>query len=713
MPAGFTVKPVYVEGGSTRLGKWVLRRFQEKILDYVGSRRDTLLVAPTGSGKTLSLLLGEYGFVGVYPNNTLLLDQQRSIHKILTEALGARLIHSDGERGVHILRIYEVPSDAGGEPSITEYRRIAVAVLSGRYIGYEYDENGGLTPKRVTILRRIVDKICYPSKGESMPYIINLATPDTALMIMAGIYRDFKKVGYALHDLLLASVEGVTNIDYLLSKHKTATVSELGDLSSIRQCLLKYPWFIDEFHLYGTHEAYSLLPVLKVYRDYAGWDEPFVLSSATPKGTIYEVMLSKYKVSEIAETGREKGDKETLVRGETRVEVVPKYVEGRGVSKWFRIGFTIPEVVSGKIDEIRNVITNGGRVFIVVDRVNQVPGIVEELLSNKIRPECSVSITPPGCSEDEELVLVGSESISQGIDRSNVRYGILTAYNWASLLQRFGRIGRKVDSKVVIVVPLLKNHVPLESLDGKSISYREFGEIVARDFPNIDLTRMYKTESYKNAMKDRSKLLEYASTIAYAQVSKPKQTLEKLARMASEDAERLLEMFYGPPDIIAKILMFRSTGFPVLVEKPGGEPEYTDIATVLRNYSVKQATTEWINLKGVRKSMVKLRISLEPDRLKLVMRIDLDRRKAVREDIASLLAGKITTIGELIDLGYRLFIESWDDVKFELEVPVTPDVREQTLLLLKLPEELVSAYAYSIAGIEIIVGERSIIGLLI
>ena len=705
----FIVKPLYVREGSTRLGAWRLRRFQEEVRRAVDRGRDTLLVAPTGSGKTLSLLLGDRGAVGVYPNNTLLLDQQRSVHKILVEALGARLVGSYSGEGVDVLRVYEL-SGGPGELPVEESRRIAVIVLSGRYIGYEHDEEGKLVPKRVRIVRDIVDRICYPRPGEAMPYIVTLATPDTALMVMAGIYRDFEKVGYTVHDLLLAAGEGMESVDMLLSRHRIALVGELGDLASIRQCLLKYPWLIDEFHLYGTYEAYGLLPVLRVYRDYAGWEEPIILSSATPRGALHRLVEQRYKLHRVEEPGSSSGSPEALVRGRTAVEVVPVDVPGRGATKWFRTGDKAPEIVAGRLGEIFETLEAGGNVFIVVDRINQVPGVVQVLVSSGIVPECSVSIKPDGCSSGMERVVVGSESISQGIDRPNVRYGIITAYNWASLLQRFGRIGRRVDSKVVILVPELRRGIPLAGLENKEVTYADFAKAVVDELPDIDMQRLYETQRYLEIMERRSRLLEYTATVSFTQVSKPSETMASLVGLARREHSQLLNMFYGPPDTITKIMTFRSGGFPVLVRKPSGQPEESDISTVLRNYRVEDVTV----VKAGQRSMIQLSISLEPERQRLVMSPDPSRQRYTRPDIARYLDGKVTTIGVLAELGYTLRLAPWSARGARgFAIPLTPDVREQPVLLLDLVAELVDAYSYGARGVEVEVGERRLIGLFI
>ncbi|MEM1606100.1 MAG: hypothetical protein QXW41_07660 [Fervidicoccaceae archaeon] len=656
----FRIKPVYLEEGNTRLGNWTLRRFQEEVRDSIASGKDAVVSAVTGGGKTVSLLLGDQGFVGLYPNNTLLLDQQRSLDRILRLALNARLVYSHKRGYEDVLRIYEIDTQPEEELQITRCRRVAVILLSGRYIGYEYDEDGRLVPKRVVILRDIVEKL----QSKSDIYVVTLGTPDTALMIMAGIYRSFEKVGYAIHNAILESVEG-GEIGWMLSKYGVATVGELGDLAIIREYLLKYPWFIDEFHLYGDYEASLLLPVLKVFREQVGWDYPVIFSSATPSGSLYKKAVEYLKPREIKAKLSEKGSPDSFVRGETEVEVVAVSSKGKGIAKWLNAGFEVPTVVGGEIDEVKKVVENGGNVFIVVDRVNQVPPIVDVLVAHGVKPECSVSVKPRNCSDREEPVVVGSESVSQGIDRANVRLGIISTYNAVALIQRFGRIGRKTDSKVILVVPELREELPIEALNGKGVSYDEFVEAVEKTYSDVMFSELMKTKKIREIYEKRSRLVEIATTIGYAQVSKPKQTLEELSKILREDVG-LLDMFYGPAEVIAKTLMFRGSGFPVVVEKPGGEREIADVSVVLRNFAVEKSWVKKVRVGDIEKKMLVLRIGFEPGRNILAMEPEVMSK--VRVAFAQRFNGTVTTVGELANLGYSLNIKSVDEEGKETSV---------------------------------------------
>lgn len=697
--ARFTISPIYMESGSAKLGKWNLRRFQEKVMDTISSKKNTVLTAPTGAGKTLTLLLGKQGMVGLYPNNTLLLDQQKSIDKILRSALNARLVSrekSDPNRqdSPDLLRIYEL-DDKYRLPN-SKNRRVVVVLLSGQYIPYEKDESGRFISKREIIKEKIVDKICYPKHLGEEPYIIVMGTPDTALMILSGIYRDFEKVGYTLHDAIIASSEGI-DLEYILSRFGVATVSELKSIASIRDCLLRYPWFIDEFHLYGLYEALMVLPLIHVYRDYIGWEEPVILSSATPKGVLYKRLIKKLNPIPINAVVSTKGSPDSLVRGVTEVEIVEVEVSGRGILKWFKVGYNLDSIIANEINKIKQVLSSNGNAFIIVDRVNQVTPIVGLLYHNYgIKPECSVAIKPTECVDSSNIV-VGSESISQGINRDNVKYGIVTSYNWASLIQRFGRIGRRTDSRVVLVLPKKERLYPMEELDERNVTYSEFIDKVKSTYPDIDLSRKPETSTISEIYGTRSELIEYASVITYAKVSSAGNMLRTLQDILATNSH-ILDKFYGKPATIPSILTFRSSGPPVLVKKPDGKYDATDLGTVIRNYAIMEVETEIKDVKGVTDRWLVLKIDLIPDRYKVVLHPPLNQP----EDLLGYFNGTITTLGTLIELGYRMEIISWDDPRKRLTIPDPPrSILEQAIAIVRTTSELVKYYTYVGEGAEV------------
>jgi len=679
----FKISPLFIEQGTTQIGQWTLRKFQEEIIDPINQKKDALLTAPTGSGKTLTLLLGQDGFVGLYPNNTLLLDQQKSINKTLKEALNAETIY-DSE----IMKIYELGENHKLPNS--ERRKVAVILLTGKYIEYEKDNEGNLIPKRLLIKRRIIDKICYPEKTGKTPYLIIMTTPDTALMIMTGIYRDFKKVAHTIYNALQATTN---NIDLTLH----TTVTELGPLAEIRTCLLKHPWFIDEYHLYGTYETTMITPLLKVYRDYIGWEEPIILSSATPKGTLFENLTNLLKPKEITCKTSNNGTQDTLIRGETEVEVYTLNIPSKNeITKWLSLGYYLNEIINTKIDEIKQALSKGN-TFIVVDRVNQVSQIVE-LFHNKynIDPECAVSIKPLHCKDKSNLI-VGSESISQGIDRPNVIYGILTAYNWATLIQRFGRIGRKTNSKIILAIPSTKKKYKIEELNNKTTSYNDFITTIKETYTNIDLTRKPETKSIREIYETRAKLIQYTTIITYTKISKPGNTFTALIQNIKNDTQ-ILKKFHGPPTLIPAIMTFRPNGPQVAIEKPDKTTEITDLGTVLRNYKIKYAYTKKYKTNNTENEYLTLGIDFTPEHSQL----QLEPQPHINPDNITKLNNTITTIEELTNQGYTLIITTKTEKIKITKIP--PNIQKQPIAIIPLPNELTDYYTNTGNGITILTG---------
>ena len=691
--------PVYVVEGSEWLGRWRLRRFQEEVADRLSRGKDTLLVAPTGAGKTLTLLLAEEGSVGLYPNNVLLLDQQRSVDRILREALGARLAAAPYQaevdsRLVDVVRVYEVPEDAcrRGGPGVCGHRRVALVLFSGRYIVAPQGPGG--EPKRLVLREEVARRVCGPDT-----YTVVLATPDAVLLLMTGLYRDFERAGKALHNLLLASLEGL-DLHRALSRTQVGTVGEYVVMAESRTCLLEKPWFIDEYHLYGIYEASILLPALHAYRDYSGWEEPLVFSSATPTGRLHERVTSEYKpgVVEAAVSTRSGA----LVRGRTRVEFVPVETRGRGLPAWIRVGDRVPGLVEERIGEVKETVGRGLSAFIIVDKVNQIPPIVDVLQAHGIEPECSATVTPPGCV-GEGRVVVGSESLSQGIDRRDVAYGIVAAYHWASFIQRLGRIGRGIDSTVVAPVP----PTPLAERgpSKERMELGEFVEAVQSLYPSPDLDPHRWVEEI---VWERSRLSEAAAAAA---ITRPAGVDTSPGDyVAPGEAARILDLVMGPPEVLAHSIKYRSVAFTVMVSVEGAPPREADIGVVLRNFRVT-GVEEYQGPEGRRPL---LRVSLEPGRAVLVLYRDpaASGVRAVERLLESLYVARgrrplLTTLGYLARLGYRLRVRSeQEEGTVDYELPIVGEARNQLVAVASVSDELAWYLAYTVNAALVAEGER-------
>lgn len=686
--ASFTISPVYLEESDEYFGKWRLRKFQTDVLSAIQNRQDAILSAPTGSGKTLSLFLGESGMVGIYPSNTLLLDQFRSIDKILRDALDAEPVGTVTSKtifGEHeIMRTYETKYKL----PLNDTNRVSVIILGGKFIPNERTDNGQFIPKKDYIYRNIVERICYPRKMGDLPYIIVLSTPDTVSLLLTGIYRDFEKTGLMIHNAILSGVYGYS-LDYVLSKYRVGTSSELSTLSAIKSCLLSYPWFIDEYHLYTEYESHVILPLLHVYRDYIGWENPVIFSSATPKGGLHSEITSNMKLREISSKIHSKGSS-TPVRGETFVEIVRVPLSGRGVSKWFNLGFKVPNVVSMKIREIEDRVKRGENVFIIVDKLNQIPPIVDVLVNkNNLPVECSASIEIDGCDSTTRNIVVGSESISQGIDRENVTYGVISSYNWFSLIQRMGRIGRKTDSTVLILLPDNNEKYKLEELDGREVSYPTFVRAVKESYKDIDPSRMKLTKKIIDMYEMRSTLIEYTTLITYGKVSSPSDVLETVGKELGNRLD-VLEHIMGEPSLIPSIMLFRRSG-PTVTVVHNKKKSLTDLGTVLRNYTIKDVRLDKEN------DTILVEIDTTPKRYILELVKD---NPHVPDDLPVYLDRMITSIDELLELGYNIVIRDSSGEEEPIYIDTTPkSIKSQPVLIMKTSKELVDYYTYTINGI--------------
>ncbi|MGC8997749.1 MAG: DEAD/DEAH box helicase, partial [Fervidicoccaceae archaeon] len=104
-----------------------LNQFQKRVFDILSSNnlKDILLTAPTGSGKTLTLLLNTShdlevggkelrGFLAIYPNNTLLVNQMCTVESIIIEHFGAVLVDGANSEGKNLAEGKKV-YDAGAK----------------------------------------------------------------------------------------------------------------------------------------------------------------------------------------------------------------------------------------------------------------------------------------------------------------------------------------------------------------------------------------------------------------------------------------------------------------------------------------------------------------------------------------------------------------------------------------------------------------------
>lgn len=613
-------------------GKWLtdtlrLNQFQAALHALLGHGRDALVTAPTGGGKTLTLLLnsdprnGNPGFVAVYPNNTLLLNQLCTVEDIIVEHFGATLAETlhlcEGAQcrdPVHdVVRRCECVEKGGVRDCIEPLsiyaldeqrlkgewvgaRYIALLTLSGRYL---VSEEG--VPKREALYRIAQKILSYRKKGGV--YTIVFATPDTYLLVLTGAYRDFEGVGKTLHNMLLALAEG-RDLETVLRRTGVLARGLVDETVSVVQRLLNQPLFIDEFHLYGPYEVDALHAVLTLYKELIG--EPVVFSSATPAEDILGELADTGVRPEHVRAETVSGTEGFVVRGDTEFTLIPVQVKGRGITAFFRAGEEVPDIVRDTlIDELRGL--QDGRALIILERLWMVSGLARGLASEGLDVECIASIIPRDVCRPGSKVIVGSEATTQGVNLGKIVLGVTAGTSSEDVIQRIGRVGRRgVDSRVYLILP--EKALGQSSLRDE-MDYWSLVEAVKTLYPDYpkrkkDVSRLIPGDYHGM----RRKLIRALGIASVARVSGMKSLYDRLD-VARDDARKLLESVVGPPTTLVKLLLFRRTGFSVkyLVDDTGERGE-TSIGLITRNFYIRGVTKDGRLIISLRKARASLRV---------------------------------------------------------------------------------------------------------
>lgn len=618
-------------------GKWLtdtlrLNQFQATLHALLGHSRDVLVTAPTGGGKTLTLLLNSDsgsaapGFVAIYPNNTLLLNQLCTVEDIIVEHFGATLVETLDiceerrckdpahdvvrrceclEKGnmrdcIEPLSIYALDEHRlGGEWGGARY--IALFTLSGRYL---VSEEG--VPKREALYRIAQKTLSYRRKGGI--YSVIFATPDTYLLVLTGAYRDFEGVGKTLHNMLLALAEG-KDLETVLRRTGVLARGVVDETVTVVQRLLNQPLFIDEFHLYGPYEVDALHATLKLYKELIG--KPVVFSSATPAEDILGELTDTGVKPEHVKAETVRGTKGFVVRGNTEFVLIPAPVKKRGMTAFFRAGEEVPNIVKGMLmDELREL--RDGRALIILERLWMVSELARGLASDGLDVECIASIIPRDVCRPGSKVIVGSEATTQGVNLGKIVLGITAGTSSEDVIQRIGRVGRRgVDSRVYLVLP---ENVLGQSSWRDEMDYWRLVEVLKTLYPDYpkrkrDVSRLIPGDYHGM----RRKLIRALGIASVARVSGMSSLYNRIG-IAKDEAEKLLESVVGPPIALVRLLLFRRTGFSVkyLVADTGERGE-ASIGLITRNFDIRSVTRDGRLVILLTKARTPLRVTVLGD----------------------------------------------------------------------------------------------------
>ncbi len=670
-----------------------LNQFQVEVYRLVEKGRDVLVTAPTGGGKTLTLLLnpindiGASGFAAVYPNNTLLLNQLCTVEDIVLEHFGARLVEALGSCEVGIctypnnavrrcecaeknperaciepLTIYEVDKSRVSE-SWSDASYIALLALSGKYIVSRGE------PKR-EVLYNIARKILkYRRKGGI--YTIIFATPDTYLLLMTGAYRDFDGVGKTVHNMLLAIAEG-RDLETVLRRTGVLARSLVDETVSVVQRLLNQPLFIDEFHLYGPYEVDALYAILMLYKHLV--EKPVVFSSATPADDILSELEDTGVKPEIVTASTATGIKGFAVRGNTSVTLIPIPTRRKEMPAYFETVKKVPEVIADrfieKLDSLRD-----GRALLILERLWMVAELARKLDSSGLEVECIATIVPRDVCRPKAKIIVGSEATTQGVNLGKITFGVTSGTSSEDVIQRIGRVGRRgVDSEVHLIAP---DYV-LHSFNPKSkMGYWELVQTIKTVFPNYpkrkrDVTRLIPGDFHEL----RKKLIISLGLASIARVSGIQQLYDKIP-IDKEDSIKLLNRVTGNSQTYVSFLVFRRTGFTVRYIVAGiNEKGETSIGLITRNFKIKTVTRD-----------AKLVIKLSKARAPLRARVLGD---------PSIFSGKFVNLKLFLEI-VRGRIEIGEEHALEKE-----QIEDTVVYVVDSGEELTKYLSYTGEGAEIL-----------
>jgi len=417
----FTIKEAYIETGNISINGIRLRRFQEELFDSLGKYSRILLRAPTGSGKTFTLLLGAiksyleknlYPVVGIYPSRALVYDQARSIQETLQ-----RIGFKEGEKNTFVGRL-NINGEDKGEISI-----------------------------KINILTSEVKEIPREFQFPTSPSIV-FTVPEYPYMFITGMNKQS-----------IASQVLEASMKYSFDEAINALAvrrSDVRDLLNYFSVFFNGYWFIDEFHLYSGISRNSMLTLVEMFEKFNSViksNKTIVFSSATP------VPINIEKVIEV-KTSTE-GSK---IRGRTKIVF---HLVGKNPQE---------NLVNYVPQEYKN-----RKTAIILDRVYYVAELCNKV--NDAAVVWGIDKSFGHCRKvnkdlDKENFIIGNQAISFGIDL-DLELGFIHAHDAETLIQRLGRFGRHGDSEVHIFIEAKDKVVrELKNLVNKEITYDDFLRLI-------------------------------------------------------------------------------------------------------------------------------------------------------------------------------------------------------------------------------------------
>ncbi|MCQ4448391.1 MAG: DEAD/DEAH box helicase [Sulfolobales archaeon] len=449
MSVSLTVKEAYIEYGDTTINGVRLRKFQEELFDSLGKYNRILLRAPTGSGKTFTLILGAiksylernlYPVVGIYPSRALVYDQARSVQETL-KRMG--LVSSGGNSSSSGNQSLQ-GAGQGGEEQTTFTGRLNI---NGKDMGE--------ISIKVYILTREVKQIPREFQFPSSPSIV-LTVPEYPYMFMTGMNRQ-RVASRVLEAAMKYSFDDAIN--ELTKRDGGVPRSDVRELLNYFSVFFNGYWFVDEFHLYSGISRESMLTLVEMFEKYNSvfeGNKTVVFSSATP------VPLKFDKVIEV-KTSTE-GSK---IRGRTKVVF---HLVGKNPQENL-VNYVVSNPTQGQ----------GRKTAVILDRVYYLADLCSKVNDAAVvwgidKPFGNCRKVTAGLEKED--FIIGNQAMSFGIDLP-LELGFIHAHDAETFIQRFGRFGRHGDAEVHVFLEADYKVVSgLKALQNREITYDEFLQLV-------------------------------------------------------------------------------------------------------------------------------------------------------------------------------------------------------------------------------------------
>ncbi|MEB3844795.1 MAG: hypothetical protein LRS48_03835 [Desulfurococcales archaeon] len=497
------VDPIFVRPGRLQVGGVRLRRFQEEVLEAI-RRGDKLvyLSAPTGSGKTVVPLLPlifylhdpksarrelklavdpYYPSASLYPSRTLLDDQTGNIEGLIRNIGGSpwsacggtgRILPAAVKSGT--IKCYTFNNGAAGTVIV---RLHSESLDSFR----QYLAGSGGPASNLYLLSRIYNEIRTLANNTTTVFTVTLASLEYLTLLLEGLYGSMDRLGEIVRRVAqLAS--GAGSPGELIRRINSMGYSDLQGLPVYRHTqaaeMLRVLFnafsrliFIDEAHLYDSHSSLTLLVLLALHLGLWRGTSTLVLASATHSSDMLEKLgrmvksLLGVEPTVVEERGAANG-RGVQVRKRTIVEILG-YPSGKAlnsIQENLAAQARLPDTVTHDIvlEDMRRAVQNGEYALILGDRLyylRQAAARAYQGLGGKATIYCVDSLARLGLHPDycqpppasggfkPGSVIVGSSSVSYGVDIPSADLAVVYGKTASDILQRLGRTGRRVSGR--------------------------------------------------------------------------------------------------------------------------------------------------------------------------------------------------------------------------------------------------------------------------